>query len=276
LSALCVWAFWGQVALTITGNGLLMTGGGISRISAPINGVIQAWYVKEGERVKYGQIIAEIYSLETDMQMAKIKAEIESNALDAQRYTQLKNELEGLAKRMNVAAAITAPLDGTVQNITKNVFEYVKEGEPLLGIAAGSSQQNLNALVYVSGTNAKRITPGMNVRLELGNVRTDKYGYLLGKVDRVSQYPVNLQQIADNVGNEALTSWLVNIQQPQPVFEIAVELIPDARSHSGYVWSTVAGGPDKLSGGTPLTAFCITDQRRPIELVFEWLSQLLN
>ncbi|MEI6285328.1 MAG: HlyD family efflux transporter periplasmic adaptor subunit [Bacillota bacterium] len=276
LSALLVWALWGRVSLTINGNGLLMTGGGISRISAPISGVLQFWNVKEGDRVKYGDIMAEIYSLDTDMQITKIKTEMENSAQDAQRYQQLKNELDAMVNRLNVAATITAPLDGTIHNISKNIYEYVKEGESIANIAAGSSQQNLNALVYVSGAVAKRITPGMNVRMELGNVRADKYGYLLGKVDRISQYPVNIQQIVDNVGNEALTNWLVNMQQPQPVFEVAVELIPDAQSHSGYVWSTVDGGPNKLSGGTPLTAFCVTDQRRPIELVFDWLNVLLN
>lgn len=275
IAALLVWAFCGRVSLTLNGNGVLITSGGISRISALSNGVVAYWYVKEGDRVAWGQKIVDIYSPELDLQITKIKSEMENNSQDSQKYAQLKGELDNLVNRLN-NSAILALIDGTIYNISKSVCESVREGEVLCNLASGSSQQNLHALVYVSGASAKRISTGMNVRMELGNVRADKYGYLIGRVDKVSPYPVTAQQIADSVGNDTLTGWLVNPQQVQPVFEVDVELIPDAQSRSGYVWSTAEGPPEKITVGTPLTAFCIIEQRRPIELVFDWLNGLLG
>ncbi|MFA6076178.1 MAG: HlyD family efflux transporter periplasmic adaptor subunit [Negativicutes bacterium] len=277
LSALLVWAFLGQISMTISGNGLLMSAGGITRINAPLNGVMQKWQVKDGEAVTAGQQIAAVYSQELELQITRIKNELNNAAQNTTQYIQAQNELAALTNKMNTVATITSPVDGTVVMIAKNIKEAVREGETLAYISSGNKKDNLHAVTFVSGAAAKRLKVNMPVRIELGNVRADKYGYLMGRIGNVSSYPVNELNVAETVGNDSLAKWLIGSgQQIQPIFSVDIELIPDALTKSGYVWSTTNGAPEQLSPGTPLAAACVVEQRRPIELVFDWLKKFLG
>ena len=277
LSALLVWAFLGQISLTIAGNGLLMSSGGITRVNAPINGMMREWLVKDGEQVLHGQKIASIHSPEIELQIARVKNDLSTAAQNTAQSIQLHNELAALTNKINTIATIASPVDGTVVLVAKNVNESIREGETLIYISSGNKNDNLHAVTFVVGAAAKRLKQNMPVRLELGNVRADKYGYLMGRISKVSSYPVNALNVAETVGNDTLARWLIGgEQQIQPIFSVDVELIPDALTKSGYVWSTTKGAPQKLSPGTPLTAACVVEQRRPIELVFDWLKTILG
>lgn len=283
-SSLLIWSFLGEIPTTLTGNGLLMYSGGIVQLPAPISGTVQSVNIKEGKEITEGDTIAEIYYADAELQISKLQNDIKRTAQNTSEFLRLQSELENVLNKVTTSVKIKAPNNGNVISIYKNNNEFVREGEPFVLIATGSSNDNLQAIVYVAGANAKRLKSGMTVRMELGDVKADKYGYLLGKIDKVSEYPVNAQSINKNTGNDTLANWLVGGSNmggavggsAQPIFAVQVSLFPDAVSKSGYVWTTVAGGPAKLTPGTPLTAFCVVSKKRPIELVFEWIRVFLG
>lgn len=275
-SALFVWAFLGEIPITMNGNGILMHSGGMVQVPSPITGIIQQVNVRDGEEVRSGDTIAEVYSAETELAISKLKNDIKV-AQNTAEYFKLKSNLDSSLNKINANEQIKAPNDGSIVIMYKNSNEAVREGETVALMTTGTRTDNLHAAVYVPGAAAKRLKEGMTVRMELGNVQSDKYGYLMGKIDKVSAYPVNTQSINKNIGNDTLAAWLIGSGAGgngtmQPVFYVQVSLFPDAVSKSGYVWTTSAGGPEKLTAGTPLTAFCVVEKKRPAQLVFEWLG----
>lgn len=275
-SALFIWSFLGQIPITLNGNGILLYSGGMVQVPSPITGVIQYVNVKDGEDVRSGDTIAEVYSNDTELVISKLKNDLKI-AQSTGEYLKLKSDLDSALNKITTSEQIKSPNNGSVIAVYKNANEAVREGEPVALMTTGTKTDNLHAAVYVVGATAKRLKEGMMVRMELGNVRSDKYGYLVGKIDKVSAYPVNTQSINKKIGNDSLAAWLIGSGtgmngMAQPTFYIQVSLFSDAVSKSGYVWTTSGGGPEKLTAGTPLTAFCVVEKKRPIELVFEWLG----
>jgi HlyD family secretion protein len=58
-----------------------------------------------------------------------------------------------------------------------------------------------------------------------------------------------------------------------PVYEVTVQLQPDPATPSGYRWSSQAGPPRPLSGGTLASADLVLGQQRPMALVLPGLGQ---
>jgi HlyD family secretion protein len=118
--------------------------------------------------------------------------------------------------------------------------------------------------MYVSPVEGKKIRPGMTVQISPSTVRKEEYGVMLGKVVSVGEFPVTYQAMLRVLGSDELIRAL-------PVGGASIEVVVEptkAETDSGYQWTSPKGPPTTVQSGTFVAASIITEERRPIELIF--------
>jgi HlyD family secretion protein len=124
---------------------------------------------------------------------------------------------------------------------------------------------SLQAFIFIPTLYWKRIRPGMEVQLAPSTVEPEEYGYLVGRITYVSDYPATSKAMMLLLKNEQLVSTL---GQNAP-FEVRAELLP-----SRYRWTSSKGPDIQLQSGTPAVGRVIVDKRRPIFMVLPQLQRL--
>lgn len=205
-------------------------------------------------RVRLAQIESERMSLRRSYQ----------ETIDARqnRIEQLSAELEELESQLAATASVTAPYGGRVLEITSNPGDLVGAGVPLLTLE--SVDAAIEAVFYVSAFKGKKIQEGMRVRISPSTVKSEEYGFMIGEVEKVSDFPVTPQGLRRVLRNDKLVDTLTGEGAP---LEVVARLLPDPDTPSGFEWSSGDGPPDEIFSGTLLTADVIVESKRPIEYV---------
>jgi multidrug efflux pump subunit AcrA (membrane-fusion protein) len=157
---------------------------------------------------------------------------------------------------------VKSDFTGRVLELRVNVGNFIQMGTPLLSLEL--SGEPLRAVVYVSPVAGKKLRPGMTVQIAPSTVRKEEYGLMLGKVISVGEFPVTYQGMLRVLGSDELIRAL-------PVGSASIEVVVEpikADTESGYAWTSPKGPPTDLQSGTFVAASIITDERRPIELIF--------
>jgi HlyD family secretion protein len=185
----------------------------------------------------------------------------ESNA----ELTAARVEQETLERRVSAAGDVTSPYTGRVIELMVEQGDVVTSGEALFTLdLTGRTVTDLQAILYVSSQQGKRLRPGMGVQIAPTIVAPEEFGQLLGRVTYVSDFPTTPRGMQRVLKNEQLVEALSGSSPPH---EVHADLSPDVATVSGYRWSSSKGPPIKLQSGTMCTAEIIVEQRRPIELL---------
>lgn len=120
LVAALFWGFFGSIATTVTGNGILVKTGGVLDIESPAGGQVTAIYVDGGDVVSKGQLLA---------RLAQPKLLSEINTLKAQ-LRELNEEYETIA-------------NFDAKNLKERLGHYAKQRDDLQD-SIQSSQEQLN------------------------------------------------------------------------------------------------------------------------------------
>lgn len=183
--------------------------------------------------------------------------------------TSALSRLTDLAARFELASNVVSTHDGLVVEVLVSKGDTVTNNQAILSIE--EPVRSLEALIYLPPQGeAKRILPGMTVQLSPATARKERYGYLVGKVTSVSKYPSSEQGMGAVFNNPALVREL--FKQGPPI-AVAVELIADTATKSGYHWSSNAGSQLELSSGTLASATFTIERQRPISLVIPLFKQ---
>jgi HlyD family secretion protein len=117
------------------------------------------------------------------------------------------------------------------------------------------------------------VHPGMEVKISPSNVKPEEFGFVRGRVVYISDFPDTPAELMRNFQNEVLVKVLTN---DGPVTELRVDMLKDAKTPSGYQWSSSKGPNLLLSGGTLCTAEVITRWQKPVTLIFPSLQRALG
>jgi len=151
--------------------------------------------------------------------------------------------------------------------------EVVEPGRALATIASGEEgNAPLTAFVYVNPADGKRIRPGMSVELNPAAFRPEEYGYMLGRVESVSELPATLEGMQRVLKNEQLARELIQSGVP---FEVRVTLLADKSTPSGYRWSSSQGPDAEINAGMLLSAAVIVDRVRLINLAIPQFDRVV-
>ena len=198
---------WLTIAETeeiIISQGKLEPISGVIPIKIPLQGVTKNIYVKEGEKVKKGQILIEldtegtqskqnalIKSREINMKiLEKLDFLLKEGAVSEVQYLQQKLELTNLDNEITANnltlkyQKIKAPIDGTVFNLIPQKPGYVANTtEPIMEIVP---EDNLQARVEINSSKIGFVKVGKKADISIDSFPASDFGVIKGTVIRVS------------------------------------------------------------------------------------------
>ncbi len=180
-------------------------------------------------------------------------------------------ELEQLERELKDMSEIVSTVSGRIIEIMSERGDVVAPGQPLVRLdRTGRTVKGLEAVIYVSSAHGKRIRAGMEVRIAPASVAPEEYGYLIGTVTYVSDFPTTSRAIQRILRNPELVAALSRGDAP---YEIRADLQLDPATDSGYRWSSSAGPPMDILTGTLCAARITVERRRPVEMVLPLLRE---
>ncbi|HOT74859.1 MAG TPA: NHLP bacteriocin system secretion protein [Candidatus Wallbacteria bacterium] len=181
------------------------------------------------------------------------------------------DNLNTLVKKYEDSSKIISPYAGKVVQIVAAIGKSVASGEAIVTLELiGKNIKDIEAIVYVPIGEGKLVKPGMDIRISPTIVKKEEYGFILGKVTKVSEYPVTSARILELLANDQLVSSITN---SGAVLEVKADLISDKTTYSGYKWSTEKGPPLKIQSGTFCESLVTYKTERPINLVIPILKK---
>lgn len=175
-------------------------------VSAQVPGVVTAVYVKEGDRVTKGKVLAQLDNsvLQQQLESAKTQLEFATNVYNKQKalwdqqigseiqFLTAKNNMESLQK--NVAALndqlemtrIKSPINGSVEEINLKVGQMASPGMPAVRVVNFST---VKVLADISETYGSQVKPGARAIVQFPDLNKE----IETKVHFTSKYinPVN-------------------------------------------------------------------------------------
>lgn len=238
LATAVVWGVFGSISNKVEGQGIFVRKGGLKGVISPHYGEVADVAVQVGDLVVKGQIVVTLFRSAPKLE-------------DQVRY-------------------VVSPHSGRVVEVMVNNGNFVKEGARVLNLEPLDAE--LNAIVYMPPSEGKRVAPDMAVQLAPATIKPEEYGYMLGRVTSISPFPRTQDGMVRVLGAEEFAKQFSKAGQP---YEIAVQLVTDPGSPTGYRWTSQ--GPDaKIESGTLCAAKVIVEQQPPIRLVIPLIKKQLG
>jgi len=276
--ATILWGFLGNLPKTTQGHGILIQAGGIAEITATGEGVLDILKIQEGQKINKNDTIAIIAQPELELELKNMKERLEELSEEgnatALEINDLRRNIEELEVKLSIASVVLSPYAGTVIELMSKTGQLIERGVPLISIeiAQKESNQNLEAVIYLPPEEGKKVSKGMAVRLAPSTVKTEEFGYIIGKVSQVSEYPSTRYGMLRVLGNPALVE---SFLEGSPPIAITVSLQKEDNL-SGFAWTSRQSPPDEIKTGTLCNAQVIIDQQRPISLLLPFLREKLK
>lgn len=193
--------------------------------------------------------------------------------LEARRTTiqDLEIQLREATAKLSEDVAVVSPYAGRVLELMVDRGDVVNPGTPILSVEVQSEE--LMAVLYVPASAGKQVQPGMAARISPSTVKKEEYGYMIGRVTWVAAFPSTSRGMVRLLGNEALVTKLM---QEGPPIQVDVALARDARTSTGYRWSSSTGPPLKISSGTLADGSVVVRADRPVALLLPTLREKLG
>lgn len=269
------WGFFGTISTKIEADGVLIRPGGLQTIYASSSGLITDIRVVENDYVVKGNVIARVEQPYILQQLEQLTTEL--TAMEAAYQSDPRMELSEQIDNYKQAIAdmkveyfnqssIVSTYTGRVLEVNIKSGSSIDAGSPVISIESGQSHmKDLKAVVYVPVQIGKKILPGMTVDISPSSVNKEEFGFMIGRVTSVSEFPLTTQSMFLTLGNEALVRELA--RGDTALLEIKVDLIPESSTISGYRWSTTDGPPQQIDSGTLVSTAITVKQQKPITLI---------
>jgi len=201
--------------------------------------------------------------LRIEGQKRESEAQRELDRLASQfRVNEARRQMEQLAGTLERDSSLTSPIDGRVIEIKVSSGGVLTAGTPVVAIE--TEGKSLQAIIYVPADRGKNVQPDMEVRIEPSPIKREEFGTMIGKVSKVSDFPVTPEGMAAVLHNEALVRRFSREGAP---YSVLVQFERDRAAVSGYRWSSGTGPPIRLTTGTIARAEITTREQPPIDLV---------
>lgn len=201
---------------------------------------------------------SQLASIEQQIAQLQVTGDARGNRID-----DVRRELEQLQNQLSQSSEVTSPYHGRVLELMTDSGNLVAPGFRLLTLEA--LEGPIDTVVYVPAAEGKKIKRGMPARVSPSTVRPEEYGFMLGEVKSVSEYPVTAEGMVRVLRNDQLVQSLTG--QGGALIEVVVDLEEDPNTPSGFAWSSSQGPPTQVFTGTIADAQVIVDRRKPISYV---------
>lgn len=267
ISALA-WAFFGSIPTKIDGQGILLNNGGVYTLQHNASGQIIDIRFKAGDTVRKGDVLARVDQPELVAQINDLQSTLQEMEKDGRAgsaaYKTTENKVSGLREDLDYKSQIVSPIDGRILELNIKKGSIVGPGQSLAVLEQYGGTVRMEAVIYVPAAQGGKILPGMEVRISPTTVNKEEYGFMLGRVISVSEFPATTESMMDTLGNEKLVSLLAG--QGAPVM-VQADLVADETTESGYRWSSSEGPSMSINSGTLIQSEVIISRVKPISKV---------
>ncbi|HEX2080612.1 MAG TPA: NHLP bacteriocin system secretion protein [Longimicrobium sp.] len=210
--------------------------------------------------------------VQLDAEGGQVRNQHQKAAQDARAaLTEAERELARLENELRTTSEVISPYTGRVLEVMAEQGSMVDRGQLILTVdLTGKAVKGLEAILYIPSVHGKKIKPGMEVQIAPSTVKKEEFGYLLGTVTYVSDFPVTPQGMTRVLKNEQLVTALSGDDAP---YEVHVDLLPDPDNVSTYRWTSSEGPPLRIQSGTLASAGIVVERRRPILMVIPQLRR---
>lgn len=211
-------------------------------------------------------------------QRVQLDAEVfksQAAVLDLQREVERQLEEQALSVRLlegqlALHSEVRSPYAGQVTDVQAPVGALAQAGAPMLTLQPEADE--LEIVAFLPAQRAKEIQPGMAAQVIPAMVKVEEFGFLVGEVRSVSDFPSTDANILRVFQNNALAQAVAG----GAVHEVRIGLKRRADTRSGYAWSSRDGAPVTLTPATLCTVKVITREQAPVTLVIPGLRSLLG
>jgi HlyD family secretion protein len=172
------------------------------------------------------------------------------------------------ARQLELRSEVVATHTGRILEIMTEQGAVVADSQPILTLdLMGRAVKDLEAIIYVPSGNGKQIRPGMAALIAPSVARQEEFGFMLGRVTHVSEFPATPRGMQRVLKNDKLVASLAGADAP---YEVHADLVVDPQTPSRYRWSSSRGPNVNIQSGTLAVAQITVDFKRPIEMVIPW------
>lgn len=227
LTAVILWGFLGQIPIEVNAPAIILPTGGIKSVISLSGGQLTELTIAPGDVVEAEQLIGYVTPI-----------------------------------GQTTAVPITSPFNGRVIELKTGLGHLIDPGATIASLEPIGDANQLQAILYVSQAEANQLQPNMIVKLAPSSVQVEEYGYLLGEITAIGEFPVSDQGILTRIGNQDLAAITQAINSP---IEVTVTFLQDD-TVSGFEWTTSSGPNYGIGSGTTGSAIIVIDQKRPFNL----------
>jgi HlyD family secretion protein len=177
-----------------------------------------------------------------------------------------QRDFELTSKGATDVSQIISTVEGRIVEMKKRQNDQVHDGDVIAIVEPPASV--LEPVVFVPSQSGKRIKPGMEAQISPSTVKREEYGFIKGLVASVGEYPISPDAVIATVKNTDVARQFLGDTSK---IEVRITLRTAAATPSGYAWSSSAGPPFKIDGGTPVTVSIVVDRQRPIRKVLPFV-----
>ena len=227
------WCIFGKLNYTVNATAVVFPFAEARPISVPFDGTVHHVIATNGQKVAAGAPIASIRS-----QLA--------------------------------TTTLTSPENGVVLTSKPAESKFVAR-EPVVWILPQELQlHDREVLAYVPFANLRKVKIGAKVQVTPADLEREKWGYAVGTVTSIEQYPTDRQAVAQRL---KLAELAAIIPAEQPVYEVRIVL---DRGADGLIWSRKKSQNMAVTTGMPCNVQIIWSQKYVWEVLTGRLDNMLE
>lgn len=291
ITGFIIWTLIGSIPIQVEGKGIILSQRGLFSIQPSKGGVVTSVNVHTGEWITPQTLIATLADpelaaslKEAEDKAAKLTEAINKLKQDKRPENHAETEIKALNQELGNAAALVdqlkektkglgiySSLEGHVLELDVTPGDIISPGQIIAWITLPLQPgETYLCYTYLPINAGERVRKGMSAEIELTNIDSNAYGYLLGFVNHVTGFPVSDQEIVRRIRNPQLVQYLK--QGQLTVIASVIKPIPDPSTVSGYKWSTRVGPPSPIVVGTICNVKINVAVQKPINYLLPFLN----
>lgn len=193
------------------------------------------------------------------------------------QINEARRELAGLEAQDRSVTHLRSSVAGRVVEIKSGLDSAVRRDTPVLSIERFDAGGALEAVMYVSASDGKKISPRDAVEILPSHAHREEHGVMRASVSSTSPYPATPQGLLNTITNPELMRELAHGSATYAVrIALARNPAPAADAHNPYAWSAGAGSELQVSSGSLCQGEILVHHERPISLVLPIFRSTVN
>ncbi len=212
--------------------------------------------------------------LQIDQQISQIDSSLLQSQIGkgdrGMRVGDKKLEVQQLEAKLANDTIVRSAAGGRVVALLAGPGDQVKPGDRLVTLE--SENAPIRFIAFVALTEGKKLQNGMDAHISPSNVKSEEFGFILGKVGSVSEFAATPEELQRTLNNDQLAK---QFAENSP-FQVYVEPVKDDQTPSGFKWTSSQGPPIQIGSGTFCTMQVIVERRKPISYVIPTIKSALG